>query len=95
MIKYFMAEFNGCKPLLELFKDTSSYQFNLFMYDPNENMIFVMDSDKTNKKLQEEVSKELQIITAKLNSLNCNYSIDVKGNILLNCYDKNFKCDMQ
>lgn len=86
---------DGCKPLLELFDNNSDSSFNLFMYDPNESFIFVNETSKEDNSLYQKLFTELSIITESLNRLNCNYSIDRSGNILLNCHEKEFKCNMQ
>lgn len=82
-----------CKPLLELFNNSDT-DFDLFMYDPNESIIFINKQCKTDKKLHEQLFMELALLTDKLNSLNCDYSIDTNGDILLNCKSQNYACDV-
>lgn len=84
-----MEKNNICKALSNLIDENSK---NLFKYDPEKNLIYVDKAIKENTQTHEILFKELKKITNNLNGVDCNYSVDEQGDIILHCDDKETNC---
>lgn len=83
---------NTCISLIELFQCKKA-NLRLFNYDINSDTIYINEKAKTDKELHTQVFEELNIITNKLNEIECDYSINTNGDLLLNCAEKYCSCD--
>lgn len=74
-----------CNPLLKLFSEDS---ISLFKYDTVNNLLYMDKYLKASLTDHEQVFAELKTITDKLIEIDCDYSIDKDGTILLHCCNK-------
>lgn len=87
-----MNENNICIPLAQLFQKDSK---QLFKYDFEKNLIYVDKKSKEDTQSHEVLFSELQNITNQLNEVQCNYSVDEQGDIILNCSDADSHCKIK
>lgn len=87
-----MKSNNICIPIAQLFESDTN---KIFKYNMEKNLIYVDKEIKTHTQSHESLFSELQHITSKLNEIQCNYSIDEKGDIILNCSDKDSCCSIR
>lgn len=88
-----MKSYNtSCEALIKLFEDIPH---SLFKYDTDNNLIYIDNNERQNIKMHSGLFAELQEITDHLSTLNCNYSIDDKGDILLDCSSKEYQCKIK
>lgn len=72
-----------CKLVKELFE---TYDFNYFTLNKEpKTIIEINDALKNNTNSHTGIFEEVQVITECLKKTNCDYSIDINGNIILHC----------